>query len=186
MWWQELLQHWNGRSYFLEPAFTPAADLSIQTDAAGSVGYGAICGQEWFAGRWSAEQLQCCITYQELYPIALACSTWGHKWTAKRVEFQTDNQAVAACISSGTCRCENVMKLLRAMFFVCAQKHFSTSAVYLPGVNNNIADSLSRQEWKRFRELAPTAETAPTPESILPSIQGETSLRPCGSMPSRP
>ena len=36
LWWKELLCSWNERSYFLEPEFTPAADLSVQTDAAGS------------------------------------------------------------------------------------------------------------------------------------------------------
>ena len=181
LWWKELLHSWNGRSYFLEPEFTPAADLSVYTDAAGSIGYGAICGCEWFAARWSKTQTSCCITFQELYPIALACSTWGHKWTAKRIEFQTDNQAVATCIRSGTCRCRNVMQLLRALFFVCAKKHFTITATYLPGTFNNVADALSRQDWKRFRELAPTASKAPTKQLALPRVPGETSLQPCAS-----
>ena len=186
VWWKELLLSWNGKSYFLEPGFTPAANLHVQTDAAGSIGYGAICESEWLHGRWSWQQAKCCITYQELYPIALACSTWGHKWTAKRIEFHTDNQAVAACVSSGTCRCSNVMILLRALFFVCAQHHFHVSASYVPGVDNNIADALSRQDWKRFRELAPSAQAQPTPELSLPAIPGEASLQPCSSTHTKP
>ena len=184
LWWKELLCSWNERSYFLEPEFTPTADLSVQTDAAGSIGHGAICGNEWFAGRWSTQQASCCITYQELYPIALACSTWGHKWTAKRVEFQTDNQAVAACVSSGTCRCGNVMQLIRALFLVCA-RNFVVTAVHAPGTQNDVADALSRQDWKRFRELTQAANKTPTPELALAHMPGETSLQLCGSTHGR-
>ena len=124
LWWQEILRSWNGCSYFLEPWYTPAVDLLVQTDAAATVGCGAICGQEWFSGTWTELQASCCITYMEPYPILLACSTWGHKWTAKRIVFETDNQAVAACISSATCWCKNVLSLLRTMFFICAKNNF--------------------------------------------------------------
>ena len=184
-WWKHFLQSWNGRSFFLEPWYTLASDLQVQTDAAASVGFGAICGGEWFTGCWSDLQSRCCITYMELYPIALACSTWGHKWTAKRIEFLTDNQAVAACITSGTCRCGNVMSLLRALFFVCAKNNCQITATYFPGSTNTIADALSRQEWDRFRQLAPQARESPTAITSLPCIPGETSLQPCASMPSK-
>ena len=173
-WWKHFLQSWNGRSFFLEPWYTLASDLQVQTDAAASVGFGAICGGEWFTGCWSDLQSRCCITYMELYPIALACSTWGHKWTAKRI---TDNQAVAACITSGTCRCGNVMSLLRALFFVCAKNNCQITATYFPGSTNTIADALSRQEWDRFRQLAPQARESPTAITSLPCIPGETSLQ---------
>ena len=49
-WWKHFLQSWNGRSFFLEPWYTLASDLQVQTDAAASVGFGAICGGEWFHG----------------------------------------------------------------------------------------------------------------------------------------
>ena len=98
-----------------------ASDLQVQTDAAVSVGCSAICGEEWFTGCWLDLQSRCCITYMGLYPNTLACASLCPKETAKRIEFLTDNQAVAACITSGICRCFNVMSLLRALFFVCAK-----------------------------------------------------------------
>ena len=144
----------------------------VQTDAAASVGFGAICGGEWFSGCWSDLQSRCCITYMELYPIALACSTWGHKWTAKRIEFLTDNQAVAACITSGTCRCGNVMSLLRALFFVCAKNNCQITATYFPGSTNTIADALSRQEWDRFCQLALKLGSHPRRSPVFPVFRG--------------
>jgi len=52
VWLQFLIQH-NGRCLFLDqqPVYSP--DMALYTDASGSVGYGAICGSEWFNGEWS-------------------------------------------------------------------------------------------------------------------------------------
>ena len=96
-----------------------------------------------------------------------------------------DNQAVAACVSSGTCRCGNVKQLIRALFLVCARKNFIVTAVHAPGTQNDVADALSRQDWKRFRELTPAANMTPTPELALAHMPGETSLQPCGSTHGR-
>ena len=182
---KELQCSWNGRSYFLEPECTPTVDLSVQNNAAGSIGYGANCGNEWFAGRWSAQQASCSITYQELYPIDLASSARVHKWTAKRAGFQTDNKAVAACVSSGTYQRGSVIQLIRALFLVCALKNFLVTAVYVPGTQNGVANALSRQDWKRFRELMPAANKTPTPELALAHMPGEISPQPCGCIHGR-
>ena len=65
---------------------------------------------------------------------AAALRTWNYirsRWPAQHratsgrpsaSNFSQDNQAVAACITSGTCCCGNVMSLLRALFFVCARE----------------------------------------------------------------
>ena len=180
-WWQHLLAHWNGKSFFLKPTWTPAPDLHLFTDAAGSVGHGAYFNGRWFNGLWTADQRRCCITYMELLPIALACSTWGKEWSSLRVEFHSDNQAVVAALRKGTCRCPNAMQVLREMFFVCVCQNFTITASYIPGPSNTIADSLSRQAMATFRILAPTARQQPDTICPLPPIPGEASLTPCGS-----
>ena len=45
-WWLELFQSWNGYSFLLSPRLAPIPDLHVSSDAAGSVGYGAILGRE--------------------------------------------------------------------------------------------------------------------------------------------
>ena len=106
-WWLEFFQSWNGYSFLLSPHWAPIPDLHVSSDAAGSVGYGAILGREWFAGRWSPLQLPLSIAYKELFPIFLAASLWGHQWSAKRVEFCSDNTAVVEVLRSGTSRDSN-------------------------------------------------------------------------------
>ena len=97
-WWCYLLDTWNGRSFFLQPGWSPAPHMHLFTDASGTLGYGAYFGGRWFSGTWLPDQQTCCITYQELYPIALACSTWGHEWSSLRVEFHSDNQEVVSSL----------------------------------------------------------------------------------------
>ena len=50
-WWLEFFQSWNGYSFVLSPRWAPIPDLHVSSGAASSVGYGAILGRDWFAGR---------------------------------------------------------------------------------------------------------------------------------------
>ena len=40
--WKVFLLNWNGRSFFLESSHTPAQNLELYTDAAGSIGFGGF------------------------------------------------------------------------------------------------------------------------------------------------
>lgn len=166
-WWKTTLTTWPGKSFFLQEQWTPAPDMRLQTDASGSLGYGAYYNGHWFAGQWSAEQQDRDITYKELYAIVVACATWGNGWTRKRIEFQCDNQAVVQCIKSGTCRSPHVMGLIRALYWLCVEHNILVRAVHIPGISNTVADALSRGFMQVFRRLAPTADLNPT-TPVLP------------------
>ena len=47
-WWLEFFQSWTGYSFLFPPRSAPIPDLHVSPDAAGSVGYGAILGRDWF------------------------------------------------------------------------------------------------------------------------------------------
>ena len=104
--WSIFLQNWNGRSFFLEDQLTSAADLSLYTDASGAHGYGAYYQGQWFRGDWVQGQRLgvdkgTSIAYQELFPIVLAASIWGHTWQKKRILFYCDNEATVSAITKG-------------------------------------------------------------------------------------
>ena len=129
--WRDGATSWtlgNGRSFFLQPGWSPAPHMHLFTDASGTLRYGAYFGGRWFSSTWLPDQQTCCITYKELYPITLVCSTWGHEWSSLRVEFHSDNQAVVSSLRKGSCRCSNVISLLRRLFLVAALQ----ISVYLP------------------------------------------------------
>ena len=40
--WQNFLKDWNGTSFFLNPCWENSAELSLYTDASGTLGFGGI------------------------------------------------------------------------------------------------------------------------------------------------
>ena len=155
-WWTAFTTPWSGRSFFLLPHWTPAPDLHLYTDSFSEIGFGAYLNGEWFHGRWPPDQLHYSIQYKELYPIVVAAQVWGRRWTTLKVRFHCDNQAIVACLTSGSSHCPHIMHLLRNLFLLSASN------------NNAIADSLSRFQMVEFRHLAPQAAPHATP--IPPSL----------------
>ena len=162
-WWQAFATPWSGRSFFLLPHWTPAPDLDLYTDSSGCIGFGAYCQGNWFNGGWSPELANHSIQFKELYPIVLATTVWGHRWSTLKVRFLCDNQSIVHSINTGTSHCPHIMHLLRNLLYIAAVHNFIVSAQHIPGVHNTIADFLSRFHMQAFRAHAPNAAEHPTP-----------------------
>ena len=160
-WWSQALTMYPGKSFFLLDRWTPAPDMQLQTDASGTIGYGAFYCGKWLSAQWTPEHLPLSIEFKELYAIVVACHTWGQEWPRQRIMFQCDNEAVVQCIKSGTCRSKAVMSLIRSLYWVCIKYNFLVSATHVPGVTNTVADALSRGLLQKFKTLAPQANLEP-------------------------
>ena len=55
------------------------------------------------------------------------------------------------------------MKLVRSLLMCAARFGFSFNAQHIPGLQNQIADALSRFNWQEFRHRAPEANLSPSP-----------------------
>jgi len=53
------------------------------------------------------------------------------------------------------------MALVHILFYCAAQNNFNICVQHIPGVDNVIADALSRFQQDRFRRLAPKANLHP-------------------------
>ncbi len=84
------------------------------------------------------------IALKELLPIVLACALWGGKWRNQRVNVHCDNLGVVALVNSGASRVPELMHLLRCLFFVRAHLQLDLLALHVPGVENVLADAISR------------------------------------------
>ena len=93
--------------------------------------------------------------------IAVHC--WGSQLAQRKVLFRTDNEAVVHIINKQSSTCDQIMQLVRAFVCQCLRFNITFKAVHIPGVHNEIADSLSRFQVHRFRALAPQADIAMTP-----------------------
>lgn len=76
--WAEFIDNVNGRSIFLDEVWKDSEKLQMYTDAAGSLGYGAVFGSKWFYGKWVDINMQeFSITVKERFPIVVAIEIWG-------------------------------------------------------------------------------------------------------------
>lgn len=54
------------------------------------------------------------------------------------------------------------MKLMRKLTYHSALNNFVVHAQHIPGINNCIADSISHYQMRKFRALAPHANSTPS------------------------
>ena len=132
--------------------------VELFTYAAASIGFGGYFNGKWFQARWAPEVLVLSpsIAFLEFYPLPVYC--WGHLLANRKVRFWTDNIAVVHIINKQSSRCDMIMHLVRLFVCRCLRYNLSFRAVHVPGVQNDIADSLSRFQVARFRAVAPRAD----------------------------
>ena len=159
--WIQFFISFNGRTFFINESFKSGQFLQLYTDASGSIGYGAVYEKQWFFGSWPESWLGYNITVLELYPIVAAVAVWGHMWKNRSVRFYSDNEAVVNIINKQTSKEHHVMTLLRKLVLTCLTYNVKFTAEHVPGVNNNLADKLSRLQVEDFRRLAPWATEQP-------------------------
>lgn len=179
-WWHSFVAQWNGISLLWEEEWLEVTNsLQPHTDACNS-GYGAVCGRQWFHAQWSPEQQRLAeedtisrdsMPFKELYALVTAAATWGHQWNRKRITFRTDCEPVVVSLNKGTSRNRRMMQLLRLLHYYAAKHHFKYRAVHIPGVDNVIADELSRVH--SVSQLSPrclsSIDLSPT-TAVLPLI----------------
>ena len=84
------------------------------------------------------------IAWKELLPIVLACAVWRERWSRGVVTFNCDNTAAVEVVNSGYSRVAGIMHLLRCLFFIRARAQLYVWAIHAPGMDNGIADVISR------------------------------------------
>lgn len=157
--WQVFLQSFNGKAMIPDQYWIQDSDLQLFTDASGGIGFGGYFGGQWFRDLWpqSVHTEARSIAWLEFFPVVVALTLWGESLSGKRVLIRSDNQAVVAIINNQTSKCPHIMKLVRFFVLQCLRKNVSFKAKHIPGVENNIADALSRSQIARFKQLAPSA-----------------------------
>ena len=88
----------------------------------------------------------------------------------RRVLFFTDNEALVHVINRQSCRDRDLMFFVRELVLVCLRHNVHFKAKHTPGLQNKLADSLSRLQLQAFRQLAP-AHMHPFPTEIPHHLQ---------------
>ena len=161
-WWAEYLPTWNGRYKILDPLTTPCHQLHIYTDASGEIGFGIYNNGNWVSKTWPTDHKQKSIQWKEIFPVYVCCYLWGEEFKGKRLLFHCDNLAVVNNWSAQSCKSPDIMAVLRKLFYITAQHEFTVNIKHIPGVDNVLADSLSRSQITKFFKLEPLANPHPT------------------------
>ena len=104
------------------------------------------------------------ILWKELFAIVSAVNSWGHQWAKQKILFHCDNKEVVTIWSKGSTRDPETMALVHLLYFCAARYNITIVITHISGIDNSIADSLSRFQQHRFQALAPAAHL--TPDSI--------------------
>jgi hypothetical protein len=157
-WWTLFLDKWNGVHSIVDT--NPSDALHVSTDAS-DVGAGAFHRNHWWAVEWTAEEKPKSIDWRELKAVLLAAAAWAPLWKGRHVVFHVDNTVAVAVIRNMTSGSAELASLARGLHFLAAVFQFEFSSIYIAGVRNAVADSLSRQQLDRFRSLCPMAAASP-------------------------
>lgn len=131
-----------------------------------------LCFGAYFNGHWSAKvwpDLWCQSNYHknilllELFPVLVAIDIWGEYLRNKIIIIHSDNRGVIFCVNCLSSKPFPVITILLQILLKCLEFNIWLKASFIPGIDNNLADSLSRQQLDLFRQLAWEMDLYPTP-----------------------
>ncbi len=141
------------------------------SDASGSWGCGATWQGEWFQIQWGAlpGTSEWGIMPKEMLPIVVAAVVWGARWKGRAIRARCDNMSVVAAIQAGACKERWSMHLLRCLAFVEATLSVAVRAEHIRGVENGVADDLSRDRLQSALSImqVPKAEPVTVPVELM-------------------
>ena len=160
VWWHLFIEHWNGIS-LLWNSRKQFPDTTVFTDASGSWGCGVCWGSYWLQLQWPSCLQDVSITVKELIPVVLAAAIFGPQWTGKVIQFKIDNAAVVQVIETSYAQNAHLTHLLSLLVFYASFYDFWFTASHIPGITNNNADALSRNNMAVFFSQAPGSDKDP-------------------------
>jgi hypothetical protein len=111
------------------------------------------------------------INVWECFAVLVAVLCFGDCWQRLRVLVFRDNAATVSWVSKGAPRPPAARVLVRRLFDVCLRLHVRLCISHNAGVQNVLADTLSRRQWSQFGAAAASALGVDSPFlcDVLPS-----------------
>lgn len=127
------------------------------------------CFEQWEHGL--IEHANPSIQFLELYPLAIGVVLFSEKFTNRRVKILCDNQAVVHMVNSTTSSCKYCMILIRLITLKAIEHNVCYQVEYVKSKDNYLSDSLSRLDFKTFKEKLPVGiklKCVLTPPALKP------------------
>ena len=144
IWWSRFMGTFNGVS-IIPPLTWEEPDVVFSTDST-LHGCGGISDRDYFHKKFpgfvSEQNLP--IHSLELLTVIVAVRLWGNRCRGLNVVVYCDNAAAVHVINSGKSRDSFMSACIRELWLVVSTNLFQLRAIHLPGVENRLADALSR------------------------------------------
>lgn len=150
-WWYDSLVAWNGRAYSSRQSNKPV--VQIATDAS-QTGYGGtILHTKYSAqGFWPNSIATRCSNYREILAVYLTLVSFKEIVKGHTVQILSDNVATVSYLVCMGGPSRQLSEIASNIWGFAIQNNISLSAKYLQGIQNKVADGLSRlassYEWK--------------------------------------
>ena len=89
----------------------------------------------------------------------MAVHTWGSHQPWRKILFHCDNHTVVNIWSRGSTHAPHTIALARLLYFYACNYNINKCVIHIPGVYNEIADSLSHFQMEKFKKQALKANT---------------------------
>ena len=94
------------------------------------------------------------IEFLELFALTARVLNWCERFANKRIIIFCDNQSVVQMVNNSSAKCKNCMVLIRILVLQGLIHNVCIFAQHMRGLANDLADSLSRGDLRRFHTLA--------------------------------
>ena len=156
-------------------------DVEIYTDASTSTGVGGfedVVGGRFYGANWAdtdgwgVYQYQPDITYLELLGVVTAVVLFAEQWRGKVVKMRCDNAAVCMMVRRKVAcfRRRDLNALLLILCEVATRCRFFFWIEHIAGVENKLADDLSRDNLAAVARQRAEKRLAPSPTPSLDAI----------------
>ena len=138
-WFATFLPKYNGVSLYDHRPI----DMALHLDAC-LTGFGGRCGQFVYHLPITRGFRNWNIVHLEMVNILLAMRLFANIWAAKKIQINCDNEAVVTVLTTGKTRDAFLAACARNIWYVTAIHDIEVQYKHVSGVNNQVADILSR------------------------------------------
>lgn len=164
-WWLTSLTLFNGKALILPALRTRPREFQTDAEGSGAVGVFLFGGYVGLTHQALKQLLPketpppgLHISVYETFAVLVAVRLFPEAVRNQHLCLRSDNTTTVAAVNKMTCTAgepskTHIMRTLRRLFTASVQLNFRLTAQHVRGVDNGLADALSRQDWGRFRGL---------------------------------
>lgn len=104
---------------------------------------------KFFTVRFQHLGLVTTFVYMNFWLYSFRLRVWGPILQDKRLLLQCDNSSSVILINTGRCRDKVMLGIARNIWLLCSYFNIQIKAIHIQGIDNRVADLLSR--WTEIR-----------------------------------